>query len=142
MIVDVMDLNFESLNFNESYDNARYRRGSNLYDSGWARVNTVIKENDKKYLVEGTVRSNNDSYNTILKIDNGVIIHSSCTCPDYNNGYLCKHIIALAKETIEPHFPSTEEGIKRQQKSGKKREEKEKKKQEREENICANIKLD
>ena len=134
MIVDVMDLNFESLNFNESYDNARYRRGSNLYDSGWARVNTVIKENDKKYLVKGTVRSNNDSYNTILKIDNGVIIHSSCTCPDYNNGYLCKHIIALAKETIEPHFPSTEEGIKRQQKKWeeerRKREEEAKKRRE------------
>lgn len=63
MIIDVVDLNFETLHFNRRYDPARYKRGT-----------------------------------------------STCTCEDYYNGNLCKHIIATSMEVIEPHYASTIQG--------------------------------
>ena len=39
-----------------------------------------------------------------------MITDSSCTCEDYKNGNLCKHIIATSMEVIEPHNANTKEG--------------------------------
>lgn len=110
MIIDVVDLNFKTLNFNKRYDTNRYKRGTRIYQEGYASVDIVEKTNDNNYLIEATVEGNYDIYTTNLTICGNMITESSCTCEDYYKGNLCKHIIATSMEVIKPHYASTEEG--------------------------------
>ena len=113
MIIDVIDLKLNTLNFNKRYETLRYKRGKNIYNNGFVQVDKVDKKNEKNYYVEATVEGNYDTYITTLEISGETITNSTCTCEDYNNGNLCKHIIATSMEIIEPHYASTEEGQKR-----------------------------
>ena len=113
MIIDVVDLKFETLNFNRRYDPARYRRGTGIYNKGLVTVESVNKIDEKNYSIEASVEGNYDTYTTNLEICGNIIKESTCTCEDYYNGNLCKHIIATSMEIIEPHYASTKEGRKK-----------------------------
>ena len=113
MIIDVVDLNFEILNFSRRYDPSRYRRGRNLYNSGLITVISVDKKDEKNYTIKASVEGNYDRYTTTLAITGNMIKESTCTCEDYYNGNLCKHIIATSMEVIGPHYASTKEGRKK-----------------------------
>lgn len=113
MIIDVLDLKYETLNFTRRYDPVRYRRGTGLYNKGLVSVETVNKIDEKNYSIKATVEGNYDTYTTTLEVSGNRITNSTCTCEDYNNGNLCKHIIATSMEIIEPHYASTEEGRKK-----------------------------
>ena len=121
MIIDVVDLEFKSLNFNRRYDFARYKRGTSIYNNGCVRVQSVDKSDENNYSIEAYVEGNQRTYTTNLKIHGNMINKSTCTCEDYYGGNLCKHIIATSMEVIEPHYASTKEGKKRLEE--KKREE-------------------
>lgn len=110
MIIDVVDLNFETLRFNKRYDPTRYRRGTNIYNKGLVEVETVNKIDEKNYSIEASVEGNYDTYTTRLEICGNMINKSTCTCEDYHKGNLCKHIIATSMEVIEPHYASTIQG--------------------------------
>ena len=124
MIIDVIDLKFEVLDFNRGYDSARYKRGTSLYNRGRVEVQKVNKIDEKNYSIEASVEGNYDIYTTHLDICENMIKKSTCTCEDYNNGNLCKHIIATSMEVVEPHHASTLEGSARLE--TKKREEEKK----------------
>ena len=110
MIIDVVDLDFETLRFNRRYDPTRYRRGTNIYNKGLVEVETVNKIDEKNYSIEASVEGNYDTYTTRLEICGNMINKSTCTCEDYHKGNLCKHIIATSMEVIEPHYASTIQG--------------------------------
>ena len=110
MIIDVVDLKFETLNFNRRYDSARYRRGTSIYNKGLVEVQKVNKIDEKNYYIEASVEGNYDTYTTYLEICGNMIKKSTCTCEDYYNGNLCKHIMATSMEVIKPHYASTSEG--------------------------------
>ncbi len=110
MIIDVIDLEFKTLNFNRRYDSARYRRGNSIYNNGLVKVQKVNKIDEKNYTIEASVEGNYDTYTTYLEICGNMINKSRCTCEDYYKGNLCKHIIATSMEAIEPHYASTSEG--------------------------------
>ncbi len=141
MIIDVIDLNFETLNFSRKYDSNRYRRGKAIYNNEQVEVQNVNKIDEKNYSIEATVEGNYDTYTTNLEISGNMINKCTCTCEDYYNGNLCKHIIATSMEVIEPHYASTPLGrrkmeIKRRKEEKerlekiRKREEEERKRQE------------
>ena len=121
MIIDVVELELETLNFTRRYDPARYRRGTTIYNNGLVEIESVDKKDEGTYLVEASVEGNYDTYRTTLEIKENTIKQSTCTCEDYYGGNLCKHIIATSMEVIEPHYASTKEGKKRFEE--KKREE-------------------
>ncbi len=50
MIIDVVDLKFETLNFNRRYDPARYRRGTGIYNKGLVTVESVNKIDERIFL--------------------------------------------------------------------------------------------
>ncbi len=141
MIIDVIDLELKTLNFNRRYDSNRYRRGRGIYNRGLVEVKNVNKIDEKNYSIEASVEGNYDTYTTYLEICENMIKKSTCTCEDYYNGNLCKHIIATSMEVIEPHYASTPLGrrkmeIKRRKEEKerldeiRKREEEERKRQE------------
>lgn len=113
MIIDVVDLQYKTLSFNRRYDARRYQRGRVIYNGGLATVTSVDKKDDKNYIVKASVKGNYGIYTTTLKLCGNLITDSSCTCEDYNNGNLCKHIIATSMEVIEPHQASTRKGRKK-----------------------------
>ncbi len=113
MVIDVIDLDFDSLDFNRDYEKGRYSRGRDLYNREKAIIKNVDKINEDSYVIDAKVQGNYGLYSVKLKIQGDKIKDSSCTCEDYNNGYLCKHIIAAAMEVIGPHSASTKEGQKR-----------------------------
>ena len=110
MIIDVVDLKFETLNFNRSYDNSRYRKGSSIYNNGFVKVKSVDKINENEFYIRASVKGNYGTYTTTLNISNNTINKYTCTCADFSNGYLCKHIIATSMEVLEPHSASTPQG--------------------------------
>ena len=112
MIVDVVDLNFGTLQFGRKYDPARYERGREIYNNANVVVDSVNKTDDE-YYIEASVKGYYDDYNTTLTIKGELIKESTCTCEDYIKGNLCKHIIATSMEVIKPHYASTNEGIRR-----------------------------
>ena len=124
MIIDVVDLSFETLQFTRRYDTNRYKRGTQIYNRGNVQVEEVETNGDNHYTIEATVEGNYDNYTTKLSIDGNTIKDSSCTCEDYRNGNLCKHIIATSMEVIEPHYASTVEGRKKIQEKKKEQERK------------------
>ena len=113
MIIDVVDLDFETLQFNRRYDPSRYKRGTNIYNKGLVEVENVNKIDENNYSIEASVEGNYDTYTTTLEICGNMINKSTCTCEDYYKGNLCKHIIATSMETIDPHYASTIEGRKK-----------------------------
>lgn len=121
MIIDVVELNFNILNFTRSYEKGRYERGKKLYKEGLVEVQEVDKNNDN-YSIKAYVRGNYGVYTTKLSLVKSTIKDYSCTCEDYRKGYLCKHIIATSMEIIEPHYASTEKGKKEIEKAKKKEE--------------------
>ena len=110
MIIDVVDMNLKTLQFNRRYDTSRYRRGTQIYNRGNVQIEKVEKEEGNNYKVTATVEGNYDDYITKLSISGNLIKECSCTCEDFYNGNLCKHIIATSMEVIEPHYASTNEG--------------------------------
>ena len=113
MIIDVVDIELETLNFTRRYDPVRYRRGTSIYNNGCVRVQSVNKNEENNYSIEAYVEGNYRTYTTNLEIRGNMINKSTCTCEDYYGGNLCKHIIATSMEVIEPHYASTKEGKKR-----------------------------
>lgn len=113
MIIDVVDLKFETLHFNRSYDPNRYKRGTSIYNKGLVTVENVNKIDEKNYSIEASVEGNYNTYTTSLEICENIINKSTCTCEDYNNGNICKHIIATSMEVLKPHYASTKEGRKK-----------------------------
>ena len=111
MVIDVVDLDFESLQFNKTYDSNRYKRGTSIYNKELVTIKRVNKIDEENCEISALVEGNYGIYETYLKINRELICEATCTCEDYNKGNLCKHIIATAKEIIEPHRPSTKEGI-------------------------------
>ena len=122
MIIDVVDLNFQTLQFKRQYDPSRYKRGTLLYNSEKAKVEKVEKLDEENYFIQAQVDGNNDLYTTTLRISGKNITESTCTCEDYYKGNICKHIIATSMETIKPHNASTKEGQKRLEQERKKEE--------------------
>lgn len=110
MIIDVAELEFEKLHFDRSYDSARYRRGTSIYNKGCVEIRQVNQIDKESYSVEASVDGNFDEYTTTLKIKGNLIKNYTCTCEDYYKGYLCKHILATSMEVINPHYASTNEG--------------------------------
>lgn len=127
MIVDVIDLNFKFLNFRKQYDNARNYRARRLYEGEYVNIKSVTQNGDDKYLVKASVDGNYDLYDVELNIGNRVVTEATCTCADYDNGFICKHILATSMEVIDPHNATTEDGKRRLM---QKRMEEERKRQE------------
>ena len=111
MIIDVTDLEIDVLNFKKSYDPERQRRGKRIYDEEDVTIKEVDKKTEEEYEVKARVNGNYDIYTTKLNINKKMINDWSCTCEDYYNGNICKHIIATSYEIIEPHRPSTKKGL-------------------------------
>ena len=44
MIIDVVELELETLNFTRRYDPARYRRGTTIYNNGLVEIESVDKK--------------------------------------------------------------------------------------------------
>lgn len=110
MVIDVMELNFKKLNFIRSYESSRMLRGRAIYYNEMARVTKVEKLDEKNYIISAKVEGSQDNeYDVTLKINDTYIRECSCTCEDFYNGNLCKHIIGTSMEVIEPNQPSTEE---------------------------------
>ena len=116
MVIDVTDLNIETLNFPQKCDSKRHKRGEKIYNDDLVEILQVNKIDNENYLVKATVEGNYDTYITNLEILKNTIINYSCTCEDFYNGNLCKHIIATAIETVDPHRPNTYDKYKEQQK--------------------------
>ena len=117
MIIDVIDLKLNNLQFSKKYSTARYNRGKTIYNNGYAEVKKVEKINDNEYHVKGSVNgSYYNTYNTSLEIKGNIINKCKCECEDYKGGNLCKHIIATAMEAIDPHIASTPDGKRRMRK--------------------------
>ena len=116
MIIDVMDLELETINLNRSYDNGRNFKAKRIYSNGEVEVEIVEKLEDKQgdvYKITAKVEGNYDTYTVKLKLQNSMLKECSCTCPDNDKGNLCKHTLATCMETIEPHYASTNEGRKK-----------------------------
>lgn len=114
MIIDVMDLNFNGINFNKNYDYTRYNKARKLYNYSCVDINFVDKqkEEDKdKYIIEADVNGNYDRYHVTLELLGQNLKKSKCTCADYEKGNFCKHILATCMEVIDPHEPSTPQRI-------------------------------
>ena len=108
MIIDVMDLKLEELNFRTRYSSERYSKGKRLFNNEKVLIDKVEIKNNGKYEIEATVEGNYDNYDTKLIIDNEIIEKFSCTCADFYNGNLCKHVIATSMECLDPHYASTD----------------------------------
>ena len=124
MVIDVVDLNFKTLNFSKRYEGSRYRKGIQLYNRRNAQIDKVETDDERNYSVKASVEGNLDTYRTTLEIKGNTIIESTCTCEDYYGGNLCKHIIATSMEVIEPHYASTIEGRKKLEEKRKEEERK------------------
>lgn len=114
MIIDVMDLKLRTINLTKNYDDARNAKAKRIYNNAEVEVIKVEKlenEEGENYKITANVDRNYDTYIVNLKLHNNTLEKYSCTCPDYEKGNLCKHILATCMETIEPHFASTEEGM-------------------------------
>ncbi len=113
MIIDVVDLNLEKLQFTRSYTQERLSRGREIFRRGFAEIKEVNKIDENNYYIEGEVQGNYDNYSTTLTISGNIITECTCTCQDYYKGNLCKHIIATSMEAINPHYASTLQGQKK-----------------------------
>ena len=124
MIIDVTDLTLKTLNFTRQYETSRRRRARVIYENEDVEIEEVEKINENNIIVSAKVNSSYlGQYDVTLKINKDYVREYSCTCEDFYNGYICKHILATTMETIEPHSPSTEE--KRKEFLEKKRKEQE-----------------
>ncbi len=124
MIIDVIDLKLKTLQFARRYDDERHRKGVQIFRRSCVSIQEVDKLDDNNYSVKAFVEGNYDLYNTTITICGNTITESTCTCKDYDNGNLCKHIIATAMETINPHEASTNEGRRKLEKKKKEEEQK------------------
>ena len=73
MIIDVVDLDFKTLQFNRRYDPTRYKRGTNIYNKAFVTVTNVNKIDEKNYSIEASVEGNYDTYTTNLEICGNMI---------------------------------------------------------------------
>lgn len=84
MIIDVVDLKFDTLNFNKRYDPTRYRRGTGIYNRELVTVESVNKIDEKNYSIEASVEENYGTYTTNLEICGNMINKSTrygwCSC--------------------------------------------------------------
>ena len=111
MLIDVIDLNIENLNFPKKYDSNRRFKASTLYERNCVEIEEVDKQKDGLITVTANVNGNRGVYRVALKIKNNMVEDYSCGCYDYASGSICKHILATCLETIQPHVPSTQEGM-------------------------------
>lgn len=110
-----MDLDFKKLKFNRTYDINRQKRGKGIYQRGEVQVDRVEKIGEDEYAIDAEVNRREGLYIVNLLIKNGTVDEATCTCADFNNGNLCKHILATSMEVISPHYASTVEGKKREE---------------------------
>ena len=119
MIVDIIDVELKNLKYNRKYGINRYKKGRAMYNKGLAKVKKVDKIDEKNYYIETLMKENNEIYNITTKIYENIIKESTCTCEDYKNGNICRHIIATHMEIEEPHYASTPRGKKELEKKAK-----------------------
>lgn len=74
MIIDVVDLNLETLRFSRRYDPSRYKRGRVIYNNEKVLIDMVNKIDEEEFNIEATVEGNYDTYKTTLEIWNGNIL--------------------------------------------------------------------
>ncbi len=109
MIIDVTELNLGELNFTKEYDIMRMKRAKSIYCEDGVDITKVEKISEKYIKIYAKVKGSSwEKYHVELDIENETITHCKCTCEDYRNGFICKHIIATSMETLDPHSPNTE----------------------------------
>ncbi len=124
MIIDVINLEFKELNFPKKCDKIKMQRAKQIYEKESVKVTKVDKKNEENFEIDASAEENyNQKYDIKLNILKNTIKEYSCTCKDYNNGHICKHILATKLEVINPHTPSTEKEIKKIIEKRKKEEE-------------------
>ncbi|MBR3002597.1 MAG: SNF2 helicase associated domain-containing protein [Clostridia bacterium] len=112
MIIDITDLELESLNIARNFDKERKNRGKRIYRNRDLEIKEVQKIDGKEeYNIKALVDGNYGVYKVNLNIKDNVLEDCSCTCEDYKKGNVCKHIFATAFEAVNPHEPNTQEGI-------------------------------
>ena len=110
MVIDVVDLDFNTLRFSKRYEPSRYNLGTQMYNRGNATIDRVEKTGESDYLIKAKVKEGYYYYATTLEITGNLIKNSSCICGVYRKGDICKHIIATSMEAIGPHRASTRAG--------------------------------
>ncbi len=126
MVIDVIELDLNVVNFEKQYESSRIRRAKEIFKNGDVTVKEVEKLEDEKFKVLAEVNGRyHNHYRVDLVLNKDTVKKYECTCEDYKNGYICKHILATSMEIIQPHQPSTKEGKKKlEDKKQKEREEK------------------
>lgn len=114
MIVDVMDLNIDKLNFSKRYDTERNKRAKNIYKYQGVDIEEVKEMEDGTYKILAQVEGSYNYYDVNLEIKDKMVEYYNCGCEDCRKGYICKHILATCMEVIAPHSASTLEGRERQ----------------------------
>ena len=128
MIIDVTELEFTKLNFIRPYETLRRNRARLIYENGNVQITKVDKIDEGKFIIDAEVEGNSYiKYSVTLTIKDSYIRECECTCEDFENGFVCKHILATSMEVIEPHYPSTKEGREKLLKSQREKEEERKK---------------
>ena len=69
MVIDVVDLDFESLQFNKTYDSNRYKRGTSIYNKELVTIKRVNKIDEENCEISALVEGNYGIYETYLKIN-------------------------------------------------------------------------
>ena len=110
MIVDVIDLNFDNLNFKKSYDRNRMNKGRILFERQCVDIDEVEKIDKDNYRIKAIVEGNTSYYDVTLNLYKNMVEEYTCDCKDFESGNICKHICATCLEVIRPHRASTEEG--------------------------------
>ena len=80
MEIDVIDLKLKSLKFTIKKDERRTSRARSIYNNELVKITEVDKLEEDKYIVKAVVEGNYDNYTTMLKINNGIVAESKCTC--------------------------------------------------------------
>ena len=64
MIIDVVDMNLKTLQFNRRYDTSRYRRGTQIYNRGNVQIEKV--EQDLQQLSTNKIICNDLNHKNIM----------------------------------------------------------------------------
>ncbi len=88
MVIDVMDLNFKTINIPEGYDPSRMTRAKRIAYSENVKILNVEKIDEKNIVVTSRVKGGyNEQYDVELTLLEDEIKNYSCTCEDYHNRF-------------------------------------------------------